>query len=147
MLKSSYGTDKTLERDGVWFESDDGHNQVLIARPGGANKKYLKFIAEATRPHQSKIERNSLATEIMEKINRESFCLTCIKGWRYRDDLNSEKWIDNLLLIDEGETVEFSTDAALLVMEEYPDFFSDLQKMANNFRAYSLDAVESASGN
>ncbi len=60
-LYEMFGTDPDLERNGIAVEY--GEATFIIARAGGANRKFLKAMRRLSRPYRASINSETLPTE------------------------------------------------------------------------------------
>ena len=114
-IYDSFLTDAELEREGV--ELDFGDFQVMIARAGGANKRYEQTLRRQLDKHKRAIQLEALPPEAAERILRAVFAETIVLGWKGVEDRD-------------GKEIPFSTGACVKLFEELPEFFYAVREEA-----------------
>ena len=86
-----YGTDKNLEREGVWLRYPSF--RVLCARAGGSNKKYLKLMERRTKAHQAQIRTDNFSNEQAQEVLKDVYSDSVILDWQVlsRSSLTSKE--------------------------------------------------------
>ena len=68
-LYSQFGTDKTVEKEGVFLQygtTKDGKPiQIKICRAGGANTAYNRAMEAKTKPYRRQLQNGTLDMEVM----------------------------------------------------------------------------------
>jgi hypothetical protein len=142
-IRSNYATDRAKEIDGVEIAVDtNDHNGepifVTLCRMGQTNKAYTKALEAATRPHQAAIQNETLDNELGNRLLRDVFVDTILKGWK-----NLPK---SELTGDEKDTAElpFNRENAIKIFDAFPDFYdlcASAAKKASNFRNAEREAA------
>lgn len=132
-IYSQFKMDGKLEQEGIWLEygqlEDGTPIRVKIARAGGGNIAFNKALEKATRPHKKALQHNALDSKVAERIYREVFADTVILDWQGITGQN-------------GEMIPFNRENVLKVLEDLPEFFSDLREQAHAAANYRLDELE-----
>lgn len=128
-----FGTDKTKEIEGVLVEypaNEDGSiPSFKLARMCRSNKRYVKAVETATRPHKRAGELGTIKPEVAEEIMLDVFVGTILLGWENLQDL-------------EGKEIPYSKSKAKEIMVEIPDLYDDLQKKANDINTFLKSEME-----
>ncbi len=134
-ISALFGTNASLETEGLWIDYGD-YGRFLIARAGGANKKFKNLFERKIRPYRAAINMGTLDDAVAERIMRESFAEAVVIDWE--------------LVNEDGDPFPFSAEKCCEIFEENPDLFTDLQQQAQmvaNFvkETRELDAKGSGS--
>lgn len=124
-LEKTYGTDKDLEKNGVWVEIDDGA-QILVARTD--NPRYRDMLRAELKPHKKKIQRGTLSQEFQEKLLMKVVAHTVLLDWKG--------------ITVKDKAVKYSPEKALELLEEYPDFREDVMEAANTMETFRREIEE-----
>lgn len=127
-----YDSDQDRELNGVWV--DIGPSKFKIARSGGANTPFKKYVAKKFKPYQSAIANGTMPPELADKLSREAFVETCLHGWESVTDRG-------------GKAVEFSKEAAHKLLEELPNLFAELLKASDDLSRFQRQNQEDAAKN
>lgn len=132
-LFKNYATDSAKEANGVtvpFGTNDDGTEiSFVIARLGGGNKAYAKALEAAQKPYRRQIQLKTMDTELHEKIFRDVFAATIIKGW------------SNVRDADEKE-ISFTSKNAAILLEKLPNLYDELFAQSQNLELFRSDTVE-----
>lgn len=138
MLYNQFGTNKTLEKEGVWLEygqTPDGKPvRIKVARAGGQNLAYQKQMEKATRPHKKALQTGTLDNAVAEKLFREVYADSVIVGWENITDAD-------------GKPLVFSRENVVKVMEDLPDLFADIREAAANMSIFRDEERKADLGN
>lgn len=133
-----FGTDKKLEQDGVLVEypaNEDGSiPSFRLARMCRSNKRYMKAVEAATRPHKRAIELGTIKPETAEEVFLDVFVGTILLGW---DNIQDNTWLE----------IPFSKEAAKNLLKELPDLYDDLQEKAKNMSLFLESEMEQEAKN
>lgn len=127
-LYEQYGTDKSLESEGVILElgtnKEDGTIiGIRIARAGGGNIRFTKTVEQRLKPHRHAIQTKTMDREMLDRIMREVYADTVILGWenvRNRD----------------GSEKPFNREEVLQLLEELPDLWKQIQSMSDDISVF-----------
>jgi hypothetical protein len=127
-----YSSDKAKETDGIIL--DFGDFRVKVCRAGGANTAYAKMMEELARPYRRAMETGVLSPEIGDKIMREVYAKTVIKGWDGGDKDKPFPGPDGPLEFNEANVIQVLTDL--------PDFFASLRGECERIANFRKDAMK-----
>lgn len=137
-LYKQFAMDKSLEKDGVdvqYGKNDDGSEIVFrIARAGGANTQFAKVSEHKLKPHMRQIQTKTADKDVLDGVMKEIYAETVILGWRGVQDR-------------EGNELPFTRDNVLRVLNELPELWKDVQRMADEVALYREQIREANSGN
>jgi len=82
-LYSLFDTNEEAEAKGFLFTIEDGDVSIsfLLARAGGANKKFAAAMGEALRPHQHAMNAGNLDESVLEGVQTRVMAETLILDW------------------------------------------------------------------
>lgn len=123
-----FETDKDLETEGRWIDYG-GAGEYLIARAGGANKKYSNLLQKRMKPYRRQMEAGTLDNEKAKDILIGAFVDAVLLDW---------KGVNNR----EGEALDYTRDNAIQLFKDLPMLFEDLQKMSMDFAVFRRAEVE-----
>lgn len=141
-IKSIFGTDPKVERDGAWL--DFGEFRVRVARAGGANKSYQRALEEESREHRRVIELNALDPELAEDILRRVYARAVVRDWETKRD---GEMVQGIELEDGAELLPVNPENVLAAFRAFPDLFSTIQADAASIAMFRAGLRESAAGN
>lgn len=140
-LRKMFETDKKVEREGIWVEYAPGV-EILIARAGGANKKFFKKVQRLSRPYRRAIQTESLDEAILLELFIKAYAATIALNWKgFTKDLITH---DDA---DADTTLDFNVENVEAVLREQPNFFTDIQKTSDNISLYRAEILEEDAGN
>lgn len=126
-IYNSYKTSPDLEKNGVWLNYGDC--KILVARAGGANKRFEALAKARLKNYQKAIQvgalSNQKATEIMQEIYSESVVL----DWEGVTDEN-------------GKELPFSKENVLKVFKDLPDLFLDIDEQCRKISNFRQELLE-----
>ena len=128
-----YGTDKELEKNGVWIEYPGGE-MFKVARIGTNESAYGKLLRQKTKHLRRKIETDTMDFDVLSKIMMDVFVQTSLLDWK---NVNGS----------DGKAIDFNRDNALELMRRLPDLFDDLHTQAQALSTFQKEAVEKDSKN
>lgn len=135
-LYNTFGTDKSLEKDGIVLEYGTNAQgvpvQIRIARAGGANVKFAKVLEHKLKPYKRTLD--ALDNKVAEKLLIETYADTVILSWSGVQDR-------------EGNDLEFNRDNVIKVLTDLPDLFIDIQQQSQKFALFREELRELDSGN
>lgn len=139
-----YDTEKDLEREGVWYEPNPKF-RVRLARAGGANQKYNALVERLSKPHRRALEANACDPSVVNKILKTAFSRTVITGWQVNVDGEFREGIADPS--DVKNTLPFTCENVMAVLEKYNDLFLDLKDIADGASAFIKIEQEADSKN
>ena len=137
-LYAAYGSDKNLERDGVWYKAmtlEDGREvKFLLARMGGSNKRFEIASENAAKPYRRSIRKDTIKAEQAKAVAMQAFINGCLLDWENVEDMD-------------GEVLSYSKENARKLFEMLPDLYDDLIDIATSREVYAAEIVEADSKN
>lgn len=127
-----FSTDTSLETEGI--DIDYGEFSIKIARAGGANKRYVKVLEAKSKPYRRAIDTDTIDSEIVQRILRETYATTVVLGWKGITD-------------SEGKAIKFSKESCVKLFEDLPDLFIDIQQQASKMALFRKEILEADSKN
>ncbi len=116
-----FGTDPDLERNGFALEYGDA--TFIIARAGGANKKFTTAVERKMRPYRSAIQSGTMDTDTATKLLAECYADAVILAWDGVSDAN-------------GDALDFTKENIVKVLLDLPDLFNDIQEQSQRVANY-----------
>lgn len=124
-----FSTDRASETEGVWIDYGE-FGRFKLARAGGSNKAYIAALQKMFKEHRHQIDTDTMSDDVAEKKTREIFCKHVLLSW---EGVKGKT----------GRNLAHSHDAAVQLMTDLPDLYSDLRAQAqkiSNFRAEAMEA-------
>ena len=138
---AQFETDLDKELAGVWVDYDDGI-RLLVARIG--NPKYAKLIKRLRKPHERRLARADLDSDLLTGLIQKAMASTVLLGWEnITEDQEDEE--GNIVEVE----VPYSAEKALdyLTNPKLRDFYADVLTFATQQENYLQDAEEALVGN
>jgi len=133
-IYSLFDSNEKAEQNGFLFTVQDGSVEIsfLLARAGGANKRFTKKMAEALRPHQHAMNAGTLDEDTMVALQIDVMAETLVMDWSNVADRN-------------GNEIEFSKEECIKLLESLPALRDLLFEQCNNRANFAHEErVESA---
>lgn len=125
-----FATDPGLEKDGFALEYGDA--TFIIARAGGANKKFQSCIERKMRPYRSAINSGTMDEKTAQKLLAEAYAEAIILAWEGVTD-------------QDDEPLEFTKENVIKVLIDLPDLFIDIQEQSTKVANFTIaEASEDA---
>lgn len=145
-LRTTHKTDPKLEAEGVEIEVDiNDHNgepiTITVARMGKSNKQYTKMLERVTKPHQAAIQNETMPIELGDRLLREVFAETVLRGW---NNLPKSELTGNP---EDTELLPFSKENALALFKALPGVYDDWEERAKKTANFREHEREVAAGN
>lgn len=131
-LRKSFATDKEAELDGRWFSMGDGC-ELLIARSNNKNAEDLAVRLLAPHRPALRAGRTKPIANELEKIGIRVLAEAVLLDWK-------ELYIGD-------EKVKYNVDNAVRVLTEYPDFRTEVEKIAEDMENFRAEVLEESAGN
>jgi hypothetical protein len=150
-LTSIFKTDERLETDGIVL--DYGTTRIRVARAGGANKAFLKFLDQKTRPHRKLIAAGAMTNDQADAVLAEVYAESVVRAWETKI---GNEWKSGISPEDAGlkeqggsgnELLPVSTENILRVFKTLPDLFRDIQQQTMSHTLFRATLNEEALGN
>lgn len=92
-LNNIFETDEIAEQEGFELEVYEGDTvvKIMLARAGGANKKFATRLQARLKPYKRKIDLGQMDDEIAEDILTRTISETLVLGWTGVLDENDEE--------------------------------------------------------
>lgn len=118
-IASLFRTDAALETEGINVDYGE-YGSFKIARAGGKNQAFQNMMDRLMQPHrgQMRVSGGKIDDSIMESIMRKCFANTVILDWSLTDE--------------EGQAIPFTPERCEQLLEDLPDLFLDLIKVAQD---------------
>lgn len=137
-LFEQFQTDSAKESDGVTItfgKNDDGTEICFqLSRAGKSNKAYVKLLAAKLKPYQRQIDMKTADNDVMDKVLREVFVMSILKGWSNVQDQT-------------GVVIPFNKQNALDLFDKLPDLYEDLDAKSRDLSLFRIDALEDEAKN
>lgn len=127
-LYKQWNTNKEEEKDGLIMDHGDGV-KFLVARAGGANKRYLRTLRKLSKPMLRKIQTKTATPEELRELTMDTFIAACLRGWEGVSD-------------EEGKVMECNPENAKKLFTDLPDLFDALQEDAQEAALYRDTELE-----
>lgn len=144
-LYTMFASDEVIEKDGVLLRYGD--NRLLIARAGGANRKFAEIFREKAKPYRYAIDHQQIDEDDSTRLMAEVYAETVVLGWEsvVRDKETNEVVLDGKgkpklqkkIMDKEGKLMSFSVENCTKLLIDLPELFRDIQQMSQrveNFR-------------
>lgn len=129
----AFGTDESLEKKGIEIDYGDA-GTFLVARAGGANKKFQKMVEQKFRPYRRQVQAGTMDNDVADRLLAEVFASTVLIDW---DGVTDEQ----------GEEMACTAENAVKLFTDLPDLFSDLREQAQEASNFQALEVENDLGN
>lgn len=141
VLRRMFKTDEVIERKGIWVEYAEGV-EILIARAGGANKKFAKVMTRLAKPHRRAIQTEAVDESILQAIFLKAYSRAVILDWKgiTKDIITGDD-------ADAETELTFNEENCVEVLKALPDLFVDLQKASDNISLFRAEVLETDSKN
>lgn len=146
-MYKQYGNDKAIEQAGIWLEF--GSFRIRVARAGGTNMPYKRFMETILRKNRRAIETGTMPNDVGEKLHAEAYAKTVILQWQMQDgtEVNDDgievaKYIDGIETPD-GGIMPATPENIMKTLMALPELFIDIRQQAQslgNFREFELEA-------
>lgn len=132
-LNKLFGTDRAAEIEGIWVDYPNGVS-MKIARMGGANTEYARYLTNQLKPYKFQLDRGTLSEEKSKEILLDVFARYVLKDWSGVTD-------------EKGQPIEYCVEAARKVLAEYPELLNELQTLASDYRRFAQEVLEETAKN
>jgi hypothetical protein len=138
-----FKTDTEIEVKGV--ELDYGDFYLVIARAGGKNKAFAKYMERAMRPYRRALQTDTLSDEVAEQVLKQAYAEKIVLGWGCKDD--EGEMCHGEMKDGNGEMMPFSAHNVVKLFDDLPDLFQDVREQASKVGLFRLKDVEEDAGN
>lgn len=150
-----FETDEQVEQEGVLLNY--GKFRILIARAGGANRKFAKVFREKAKPFKYALDHNKMSEDDSNRVMAEVYAETVILGWESivknketgEPELkaNGEPKLQKKIEDKDGKLMEFSVENCVQLLMDLPELFRDIQQQASTMDAFQKEEEEEDSKN
>lgn len=137
-----YRTDDSLEKDGILLDLGES-GCFVVARAGGANRKYQELVRKLTQKHRRQILAGTLDASVADRITIEAFSKTIVLGWLQKGDRRGDFVCEHDVTGPDGLPLPFNPQNAARIMTDLPDLFADIKECAENAAGYRAEVVAS----
>ena len=131
-IYKQFKTDQKLEKEGVEF--DYGDFKIILARAGGANKRFARLLEQKTKPYKRAIQTETMDNEKALDLLREVYAEAVVLGWATKV---KDKWVDGIEDPENPEkTIPATPENILKVLRDLPEIFGEIQEMASKAALY-----------
>ncbi len=144
-LYKLFASDEATEKEGVLLTFGDV--RLLIARAGGANRKFAEVFRDKAKPFRYAIDHGQINEEDSARLMAEVYAETVVIGWEsvVRDKDTDEVTLDakgkpklqKKIKDKDGKLIAFSVENCTRMLIDLPELFREIQMMAQrseNFR-------------
>ena len=146
-MYKQFETNAQLEQEGVWI--DYGDFRVLVARAGGANKRYLSYAETKTKPFRRAMEAGTMDEKRAQKLLCDIFAKTIVLDWQVADGVaedGSTIWKKGIHAKD-GGILEVTPENIEQTFANLPALFQDIQVAASGIALYRKEEMEADAKN
>ena len=120
---------------------DYGAFYINIARAGGANKAFTRFVSERTKPFKRLIQEDRMPEDIAEDLALDAMVATVVKGW------GSKKHGHGKMIGKDGEAIEYTSANVKQLFKDLPELFQDIYEQARKVSVFRTTEAEEDSKN
>lgn len=132
-LYKQFKTNPDLEKSGIFVEYGNNSKgepiSFKVARAGGNNLRYTKYLEAKLKPHRRLIQLDSMDSKLLESIILDAFCNTVLISWSGVED-------------ESGKEIKFSPEAAITLFTDLPELYKDLQVQCANASLFRAEILE-----
>lgn len=145
-MYKNFQTDANLEKNGITI--DYGDFRVLIARAGGANKKFAKVLDAKTKPYRRAIQTESIETDRIMEILKEAYAECIVLNWETKvvDKDGKEEWKKGIEDQD-GKILDFTKENVVTTFKNLHDLFLDIREQSEKSSLFRQVVRETEAGN
>lgn len=150
-LKNQFKTDPSLETNGITI--DYGDAKILIARAGGANKKYARILEQKTKPFRRAIAVGAFDNDRSNLLLMQVYADTVILNWETNTGSEAEPvWTKGIDAEDAGmesqeDLLPVTPENILKVFINLNDLFFDIQQQAQIGSLFRVELNEAVAKN
>ncbi len=123
------GTSVDKEVNGTVVEYGDA--KITLARAGGRNHRFAETLSKKLQPYRRAASNGTLPPETDRKLLIEVYAETVVLGW------------ENILDQD-GSPIPCNKQNIIKVFTDLPDFFRDIQELANSVTTFREQDIDDA---
>ena len=122
-LYEAFKTNKKAESEGIWVDYGETGASFKIARIGGDNAAYGRYLAGAIKPFKHQLQTGTMQEEKAQEIYINAFVATVLKDWKGVTD-------------EKGKEMAFNEENAKKLFKDLPVLYENLSKEASDFENY-----------
>jgi len=140
---SLFKTDPNKEVQGVIINYGD-EAWFRIARAGGANKAYLKAMADRLKPFRRQIQTETMDEKVADSLVMEVFVDTVLLGWGSKvPALDGEGTTDvDYIEGENGQRLDFTRENAIKVLTDLPELYRELRAESERLGTFTAVVKE-----
>lgn len=136
----AYQTDKDLETNGVLLDLGE-QGAFVVARAGGANRKYLTEVRKLTQKYRRQIIAGTLDPDIAERLAKEAFSKTIVLRWLKKGDKFGSFEAQFDVTGPNGSPLPFNVENCKMLLTDLHDLYLDIKDCADSSTAYRKEVV------
>jgi hypothetical protein len=136
-----YNTDRGLEEEGVWVDFGDGV-KVQVRRL--TSKKSREYRRKLDKPYTAQFRGREMPDDLQEKLLNQQVAGVIIANWEGVPDPDAPPPAKEG---DKPKMLEFSQEAALMMVQKFPDFRDDILTAAMERTTFEKEQREDARKN
>lgn len=118
-----YKVDKEMAKEGVWFDINEDIG-FLVSHYAPENHSLRSAVSKDMKPYIRQIQNETLDPEKELALSVKVFVKGCVKDWK---GITDEKT---------GESIPFTTEAAIDLLTGMPELYRQLEEYARNVKHY-----------
>ena len=140
-MYDTFGTDKDLEKTGIYLEYETF--RIKVARAGGGNKRYAKSLEAHTRPYRRALQTETLSNDRAMELLRLAYADSVVIDWEVKQ---GDDWVQGIET-ESGDLLPFTRKNVLETFKKLPDLFTEVQEQAGRATLYRQMVLEEDAGN
>lgn len=127
-FKKAYGTNKSLEKEGVWVPLDES-SKIKVAREG--NENYFNALQRLVKElgfSQFQISKGKIPSDVMADIVLRAMGEAILVDWEG--------------MTDDDKPVKYSAKSSYEMLKKYPDFADDVLALAKNISLFQKEVED-----
>lgn len=141
-MYSQFKTDTEMETKGIALEYGDF--RIMIARAGGANKKFSRVLEQRTKPYRRAMKTETMDNDLAVELLYEVYAEAIVLDWLTKVDGEFKKGIENP---DGPKLLPPTVENIVATFRGLPDLFLDVQEQAQKVALFRQDILEADAGN
>ena len=140
-MYDTFGTDKDLEKTGIYLEYETF--RIKVARAGGGNKRYAKSLEAHTRKYRRALQTETLSNDRAMELLRLAYVDSVVIDWEVKQ---GDDWVQGIET-ESGDLLPFTRKNVLETFKKLPDLFTEVQEQAGRATLYRQMVLEEDAGN
>ena len=141
-MYEAFGTDKDLEKTGIYLEYETF--RIKVARAGGGNKRFAKMLEAHTRPYRRAMQTETLGNDRAMELLRLAYVDSVVIDWEVKQ---GDGWVQGIESPGGGDLLPFTRANVLETFKKLPDLFAEVQEQAGKATLYRQMVMEEDAGN